>query len=132
MSAVQPTASLTLPVVYIAGPYRAKTAWQVLANIRLAQEAALTVWKMGAVALCPHSNTGLFDGECPDDVWLLGDLELLRRSDAVLMVGTWQRSSGACAEQELALALGLPVFHEASLVLSDWITDWKRAARALC
>ena len=122
---------LVLPVVYIAGPYRAETPWRVQANIRAAQEAALTIWKLGAVALCPHSNTGQFEGECPDDVWLVGDLELLRRCDAVLMIGAWRHSQGASAEHQLASELGLPIFYDTSLTtLNYWITDWKRGARA--
>jgi len=119
-----------LPVIYIAGPYRAPTPWQVLANVRAAQEVALAVWKMGAVALCPHSNTGLFDGECPDEVWLQGDLELLRRSDAILMMGKWQYSQGASAEYRAAQQLGLPIFNEPAVTdseLHDWIVEWKRA-----
>jgi nucleoside 2-deoxyribosyltransferase len=119
-----------LTVVYIAGPYRAPTAWQVQAHIRAAQEAALHVWKMGAVALCPHSNTGQFEGECPDDVWLEGDLELLRRCDAVLMIAGWEHSHGATAERLAALALGMPVFdavYEGGLGrLHAWIEDLKR------
>lgn len=113
-----------LPVVYIAGKYRAATPWQVLGNVRDAQEAALTVWKMGAVALCPHSNTGLFDGECPDDVWLAGDIELLRRCDAVLMIGDWRESSGATAEYKLAVEIGLPIFEHARR-LKTWVEEFK-------
>jgi hypothetical protein len=118
-------------VIYIAGPYRAETPRRVLANIWKAQEAALLVWKSGGVAICPHSNSYLFDGEAPNDVWLAGDLELLRRSDAVLMVGAWQASQGACAEHQLAVDLGLPIFYDfVTSVLHNWIIDWKRAAQA--
>jgi len=125
-----PTTPLILPVVYIAGPYRAPTVRRVLANIWRAQDAALMVWRAGAVALCPHGNTMLFDGEAADDVWLLGDLELLRRSDAVLMVSDWQASQGACAEHQLAVDLGLPIFYDTQPgVLHTWIVDWKRAAQ---
>ena len=125
MSALQSMAP-PLPVIYIAGPYRAPTPWQVLANVRAAQEAALLVWKMGAVALCPHSNTGLFDGECPDDVWLAGDQELR----AVLMVGKWQYSHGAGAEYKLAEGLGLPIFYDTvESELHNWIVDWKRTVK---
>ena len=127
MSVVQPS-SVILPVVYIAGPYRAPTPWQVLAHVRAAQEAALAVWKMGAVALCPHSNTGLFDGECPDEVWLQGDLELLRRCDAVLMIGAWAQSQGALGERRLAEALELPIFYD-TVALRGWVGDWKRTAK---
>jgi len=115
-----------LPVVYIAGKYRAPTPWLVLGNVRAAQEAALQVWKLGAVALCPHSNTGLFDGECDDQVWLAGDLELLRRCDAVFMVVDWRESSGACNEHRVAVELGLPVFEVVGR-LKRWVDEWKLA-----
>jgi hypothetical protein len=113
-----------LPVVYIAGRYRAPTPWQVLGNVRLAQEAALAVWKLGAVALCPHSNTGLFDGEMDDQVWLTGDLELLRRCDAVYLIAGWRESSGAQNEYRVAVELGLPIF-EVLPRLQRWVDAWK-------
>lgn len=118
------TAPVILPVVYIAGPYRAATPWQVQANIRHAQEHALTVWKLGAVALCPHSNTGQFEGECDDSVWLEGDKELLRRCDALLLISGWEASTGARAEHQLAIAVGIPCF-EVLGRLKRWIEDWK-------
>lgn len=98
-------------VVYIAGPYRAPTISGVLANIGRAREAALAVWKAGAVALCPHLNTALFDGEADDSVWLEGDLVLMRRCDAVLAIDGWRRSTGASLEVECADKYGIRV-HE--------------------
>lgn len=117
-----------LPVVYIAGPYRAPTPRKILANIWAAQEAALAVWRAGAVAICPHSNCYLFDSEAPDDVWMDGDLELLRRSDAILLVTGWEASVGATREQQLAVELGLPIFYDTgSYALQSWIEQWKRS-----
>jgi nucleoside 2-deoxyribosyltransferase len=43
-------------------------------------------------------------------VWLDGDLELLRRSDAVLLTSDWERSSGARNEVSYARARDIPVF----------------------
>ena len=126
-----PVPGVILPVVYIAGPYRASTPRRILANIWTAQEAALLVWQSGGVAICPHANTALFDGEAADEVWLAGDLELLRRSDAVLMCGAWQDSTGARAEHELAKALALPVFYNPHAgTLRLWVENWKRIAGA--
>jgi hypothetical protein len=71
----------------------------------------------------------MFDGEAPDEVWLAGDLELLRRSDAVLMVDGWQRSVGATAERQVAADLGLPIFYSFddthSILMQTWIDEWK-------
>lgn len=121
---------MVLPVIYVAGPYRAATPRRVVANITRAQDAALAVWKMGAVALCPHSNAYLFDGEAEEEVWLRGDLELLRRSDAILMVGNWPESHGAKQEHQAAVDVGMPVFYDTALsVLRIWVEDWKRGAK---
>ena len=99
-----------MKLVYIAGPYRAEHESEVVKNIRLAEELAIQVWRFGAVAICPHKNTALFGGLCPDETWLKGDLEIIRRCDALLMTPNWRRSEGARIERETAEALGLPIF----------------------
>ena len=99
-----------MKVIYIAGPFRGDNAWEVECNIRRAEELALGVWRHGGVALCPHCNTRFFDGTAPDEVWLKGDLELLKRCDAVLLTINWRMSKGATAEKEFAEANGIPVF----------------------
>lgn len=100
-----------MKVVYIAGPFRGKSAWDIECNIRRAEKLALEVWRNGIAALCPHTNTRFFQGAAPDDVWLEGDLELLSRCDAVLMTPDWARSSGARAEEEFANKHGIKVFY---------------------
>lgn len=104
-------------VVYIAGPYRStnpngkSNAWGVQQNVMRAMAGALEVWRRGHAAICPHSNTMFFqdaDG-CVDDVWLTGDVEILRRCDAVFVVDGWQKSRGAMAEVELASKWGKPI-----------------------
>jgi hypothetical protein len=109
-------------VVYIAGPFRAPSAWGIEQNIRTAEKAALAVWRMGAAALCPHTNTRFFQGAAPDEIWLKGDLELLSRCDAVLMVGAWQQSVGATAELEAARRRGMPIFYTLD-ALSAWVEE---------
>lgn len=98
-------------VAYIAGPYRTATVFQVQRNIREAAEMALEYWKLGYAVICPHMNTAMFDGEAPDEIWLEGDLELIRRSDVVVMTARWKESSGARAEHDLALSLGKDVHY---------------------
>lgn len=100
-----------MKVIYVAGPFRGPSAWEIECNIRRAETLALEVWRLGAAALCPHTNTRFFQNAAPDSVWLEGDLELLRRCDAVILTEDWVRSSGARAEVEFADKLGLPVFH---------------------
>ncbi len=97
-------------VIYLAAPFRALTPWRIAENVRRAERLALSVWKLGAACLCPHGNTQHFQGECPDQVWLDGDLELMGRCDAVLMGEGWEDSIGAMWEREVALKGGMPVF----------------------
>ena len=116
-------------VVYVAGPFRATSAWGIEQNVRRTEELALAVWRSGMAALCPHTNTRFFQGAADDAVWLQGDLELLRRCDAVLLVPGWQASVGACAERVAALAGGLPVFEDL-----DRLQEWHavRQQRSAC
>jgi len=111
-------------VVYIAGPFRGDHAYAIRRNIRRAEAAALEVWSLGMVALCPHLNTANFQGVLPDQVWLGGDLELLRRCDAILLVSGWQESEGAKREEQEAEDRGIPVF-----VTVEALTSWFLAGR---
>jgi len=111
-----------MKVVYIAGPFRAATAWQVERNIRAAEEQILYVAEMGASALCPHTNTRFLDGTMTGEYWLAATLELMRRCDAVLLVGDWEKSAGTRGEVAEADALGMPVFASRS-DLALWIAS---------
>ena len=111
-----------LKLVYTAGPYRADTERGVVRNIRRAEAAALAIWQLGAVAICPHMNTRLFGGAAPDEVWLRGDLQILSRCDAIFMVEGWQESSGAKHERALAERLGLLVFEDLAEI-GKWVRD---------
>jgi hypothetical protein len=99
-----------IPLFYIAGPFRAKSSWKIEQNIRRAEELALKVWEAGAACICPHTNTRFFQGEADDSVWLDGDMEILRRCDAVLLAPGWQESKGALKEKDEAERLAIPVF----------------------
>lgn len=101
-----------MKVVYLAGPYRAPTEYGVQQNIEAASKVALEVWKLGATCICPHKNTSFFGGALPIPLLLAGDLELVRRSDAVLMTNGWLGSEGARDEKIFADDLGKPVLFD--------------------
>jgi hypothetical protein len=107
-------------VIYVVGPYRAETEWGVVQNIRKAEAVALDIWKMGAVAICPHKNTAMFGGNLPDERWLEGDLELVRRSDAICCVPGWENSAGSHGEVAEARERGLPAFFSLP-ELREWL-----------
>jgi hypothetical protein len=115
-----PNGETRMRVVYVCGPYRARGCNTIHHNIQEASAAAIKIWKLGAAALCPHMNTAYFDGLCPDKVWLEGDLEILRRCDAVWLLPNWRTSEGATMEQAAAEADGKPCF-ESWTELATWI-----------
>ena len=98
-------------LVYVAGPYRGTNAWIIEENIRRAERVALESWRCGAAVICPHANTRFYQGALPDQVWLDGDLEMIMRSDVVMMVEGWEHSVGACEERRTALEMGIPVVY---------------------
>lgn len=117
-------------VVYVAGPFRGPNHWAIHKNIRRAEEIAFDIWRVGAVALCPHLNTIHFQDALPDDAWLTGDLELLRRCDAVVMVPGWEYSQGAQAERKYAKEHNIPVIDgSVSGSVVDDFTDWLKDTR---
>src|SRR3990167_526080 len=109
-----------MKVIYIAGPFRGPNSWEIEQNIRRAEGLALEVWKAGAAAICPHANTRFYQGAAQDEVWLRGDLEILRRCDAVLMTPDWQQSTGAREEHEFARQHRIAIFYALD-VLINWL-----------
>lgn len=99
-----------MKLIYVAGPYRAPSEWELVANIRRAEDIAIELWQIGLAVICPHKNTAFFGGATDDEVWLAGDREMIRRSDAVYAMERWEQSSGSRTEIELARQLGIPIF----------------------
>lgn len=116
-----------IQVVYVAGPYRAKTPFEVECNIHAARRLGAEVAKLGGLPLIPHANTAHFDGIQDDQFWLDGTLELLRRADAVIMLHNWERSTGARGEHAEAERLRIPIFYQLDR-LAIWLHLRKGAA----
>lgn len=108
-----------MKVIYVAGPFRGKTAWEVAENVRRAERLGYEVARLGLMPLIPHANTAHFDGELTADFWLEGTMELLRRSDAVIFTPDWERSSGARAEEAEAKRLGIFRFYSIAELESE-------------
>jgi hypothetical protein len=105
-----------IPVVYIAGPLRGATAWDVEQNIRRAEEVAVRVARAGGIPICPHANTRFINSQQTDEFWLEGDLEILRRCDGLVVVEGWENSAGTLGEIACAQAEDIPfIFYS-----GDW------------
>jgi len=106
-----------MKIVYLAGAYRNRDMNGVWDNIMKARTVARQLWVMGFVVICPHTNTIFMDGEdIPPEVFLEGDLEILRRCDAILMLDGFEHSQGAVQEWELAKELDMPVIYQGDIV----------------
>lgn len=105
-----------MEIAYISGPYRAKTLWGVKCNIEKAGMVALEYWRKGYAVICPHKNTAFFDGALNGygdaEVWIKGDLEMVKRSDVIVMLPGWQKSEGATQEHGYALRYKLRIIYE--------------------
>lgn len=107
-------------LVYVAGPFRAETAWGIKCNIHRAEVVGAEVADAGFMPVIPHANTAHFHGLGTDEFWLDGTLEIMRRCDAVVLVPGWEGSSGTRAEIEEANRLGIPVVHYVSDLTLRW------------
>jgi hypothetical protein len=103
-------------VAYIAGPFRSPSFWGIVQNVRAAEAVALKYWRLGYAVICPHTNTANFDGAVPketeQEVWLAGDIEIMKRCDVVVAMSTWEKSSGAREEIRLARELGMEIIFD--------------------
>lgn len=110
-----------MKLVYIAGPFRAPLAWQMEHHVRNAENVAH--WMMQKCRflypVIPMANTRFFHGCREDDYFLQGTLLMMSKCDAMLLIGAWQESQGACLEREQMLELRNPVFEH-----FDDLVEW--------
>lgn len=113
-----------MKIVYLGGPYRAPTPWAIECNVHRARCVAADIVRelnaLGVFPLTPHANTAHFDDLAPDDYYLEGTLEVLRRCDVLFLLPGWEKSSGTKAEKAEAERLGIPIVY--SIVeLKEWL-----------
>lgn len=103
-----------IPLIYIAGAYRGKTRYRVDLNIHAARHVGVLMAAKGWYPVIPHANTYHFDDliELPQEFWLEGTLELMRKCDAVIFVPGWENSDGSQGEYKEAERLGKAIYYE--------------------
>ncbi|MHC4643948.1 MAG: DUF4406 domain-containing protein [Planctomycetota bacterium] len=101
-----------MKLIYIAGRFRERIAWELERNVRRAEEAAFRVAELGGFPIIPHANSRYFHGTISDEFWLEGYLELVGRCDAVFLLKSWESSAGAVLEYNEAMRKGLWAFQE--------------------
>lgn len=103
-----------MKVIYVAGKYRGKSWNEVWENIMHSRTEARKLWLQGWAVICPHANSILMDGAKgeTDGVFLEGDLEILKRCNAIYLLKGWEGSEGAKDELGLAQKEGLEILYE--------------------
>lgn len=101
-------------IVYISGPYRAKTQEGIDENRRRAEIAAIDLWRRGYWVICAMLNTP-WEGQvevASFEQFVKFDCYALQWCDVIYMLIGWEGSEGARMELEEAKRLGLEVMYE--------------------
>lgn len=101
-----------MKLVYIAGPYRAKSAHGIVENIRRAEEYAKKYIQLGYAVLCPHKNFGLLDGIIDDSKIMDACLTILGKCDICVMMPNWRESVGATIEEQFSRTNKIELIYE--------------------
>lgn len=116
-----------MKLVYISGPMSTETRWEVeklqmhlrevgLALIRTGHAVIIPVW-FGDFINRNELNAGLnlrANGKKwkLEDQILGSDIEIVKRSDAIMMCKGWSKSKGALQEREAAVEAGIEIMYE--------------------
>lgn len=107
-----------MPIVYVAGPYRGLNHAAIELNIQSATAVGTEAIRKGWSPIIPHKNTAHLDQilNLPDQYWLDATMELMLRSDAVVLCPGYERSAGTAGEIREARLRGIPVFTSVDLL----------------
>ena len=109
-----------MKLVYIAGPYTARTLIGKLINIYRARKVAKVLWAKGYSVICPHSNSAFMDKSAPVEQFYKGTLQMLKNCDYIVMLKGWSKSKGSRAELKCAYDSGISVIYWGT---GDWRSD---------
>ena len=98
-----------MPRVYVAGPFRAKNAWEVHQNVEHAEAWGQALRVLGCNPLVPHAIGRVFDGTLTSEYWIRATLDWMRLCDAMILLAGWEQSQGSRGEREEAARLGMRV-----------------------
>ena len=120
-------------LVYVAGPYSGPSVLTVLGNMGDGDRAARLVFQAGFAPFCPWHDASYYMGmsrreraNLDVEFFQRQSMRFLEAADVVLLLDTWERSSGARAEKERAEELGIPCVVLSAHALAYGIVDWVR------
>ena len=113
-------------LVYVAGPYKARSERERRLNVERARDAAAWLVRAGFSPFCPHTMMGGWEEYrfLVEDDFMRVCLEHLEHCEALLALRGWKSSTGSRIEVEFAEAHGIPVFES----LPDLIEEFSEEA----
>lgn len=114
-------------LIYISAPYSAPSEEQKRLNIELAEKMGkLLLYNFRVAVIVPHTMTRDWEKHpaFDYDLTLDADLEIIKRVDALLVVGQWYKSNGCKKEILYAYTIGKPVFFSLT-ELANWLDEQK-------
>ena len=104
-------------LVYVSGKYSGDSHEEISDNILKARKVAIELWEQGHAVICPHLNTSHMEVDCHIhyDNYIEGDLMMIARCDAMVMLSGWEDSQGAVIEKGYAENLRIPIYYEDSI-----------------
>jgi len=110
-------------VIYVSGAYTG----EIDKNIEIARKAAIDLWEKGYTVICPHLNTIHFEKDCKIgyDDYIVGDCEILKRCNYILMLDNWEDSKGAKVEKEFAEKYNIKIYYTVE-ELEDYISGFEK------
>ena len=98
-----------MTLIYLSGPYSEyKDKYDVVhtvnENIEVARAIAIRLWEFGYYVICPHTNTGHFEGDADVswETYLNGYIKMIDGCDYVVLLPGWKNSKGAVIEYHYA------------------------------
>jgi hypothetical protein len=116
----------TMPRVYVGGPFRGPTEYDVEVNVRRAVDLGVLIAEMGAVPVIWHSMyrhmQGTFSGPFLDEAsWQI--LSTCHAMAVTVGLERARRSEGTAKDMQLCYELRIPEFYDESLRLEGPAAD---------
>lgn len=105
-------------VIYVSGPMRAPTFWDVQQNCMHLKEVGFKLIKEGWNAIVPIwfgyflTEEDWRNIEYFEDLIVGSDCEVVKRCNAIYMCKGWKNSRGAMKELKIAKEMGLEIYYE--------------------
>ncbi|HCR52393.1 TPA: hypothetical protein DIV48_01940 [Candidatus Kaiserbacteria bacterium] len=119
-----------MKIIFIAGPLTTGgdgSSAYIEKNIRIAEEYAFALAKVGVGFFCAHTHTSNHHGHAPEPFYYELDFEILKRAaDALLAIPGWEKSLGARKEVEWARENGLKAFYPKDSTDIEDIVRWAK------